>query len=93
MTWSKSSFNGNAAPHTYTVCYNDSKSSLERYIDGGLIYTATFKWDQSLGGTGHGPDAATIVNLAVGGSWPGNVSNPGSYKDDLDVYYLQYFGP
>jgi hypothetical protein len=93
MTWSKSSFNANTGPHTYTVCYNDSKSSLERYIDGGLIYTATFKWDESLGGTGHGPDAATIVNLAIGGSWPGNVSNPGSYKDDLDLYYLQYFGP
>ncbi len=93
MTWSKSSFNASTAPHTYTVCYDDSKSSLARYIDGGLIYTATFKWDQSLGGTGHGPDAATIVNLAVGGSWPGNVSNPGSFSDNLDLYYLQYFGP
>jgi hypothetical protein len=93
MTWSKSSFNGSTAPHTYTVCYDDSKSSLARYIDGGLVYTATFKWDQSLGGTGHGPDASTIVNLAVGGSWPGNVSNPSAFNDDLDLYYLQYFGP
>ena len=93
MTWSKSSFNGSTAPHTYTVCYDDSKSSLARYIDGGLIYTATFKWDQSLGGTGHGPDASTIVNVAVGGSWPGNVSNPSSFNDNLDLYYLQYFGP
>jgi hypothetical protein len=93
MTWSKSSFNASTAPHTYTVCYDDSKSSLARYIDGGLVYTATFKWDQSLGGTGHGPDAATIVNVAVGGSWPGNVSNPSSYSDNLDLYYLQYFGP
>ncbi len=93
MTWSKSSFNGSTAPHTYTVCYDDSKSSLARYIDGGLVYTATFKWDQSLGGTGHGPDASTIVNLAVGGSWPGNVSNPSSFNDNLDLYYLQYFAP
>ncbi len=93
MTWSKSSFNASTAPHTYAVCYDDSKSSLARYIDGGLVYTATFKWDQSLGGTGHGPDAATIVNVAVGGSWPGNVSNPSSYSDNLDLYYLQYFAP
>ncbi len=93
MTWSKSSFDASAAPHTYAVCYDDSKSSLARYIDGGLVYTATFKWDQSLGGTGHGPDAATIVNLAVGGSWPGNVSDPASFNDNLDLYYLQYFGP
>jgi hypothetical protein len=93
MTWSKPSFNGNTAPHNYTVCYDDSKSKLTRYIDGGLIYTATFTWNQSLGGTGKGPDAATIVNLAVGGSWPGNVSNPSSFKDDLDVYWIQYFAP
>ena len=93
MTWSKSSFNASAAPHTYAVCYDDSKSSLARYIDGDLVYTATFTWDQSLGGTGYGPDAATIVNLAVGGSWPGNVSNPSSFSDNLDLYYLQYFGP
>jgi hypothetical protein len=93
MTWSKSSFNANSAAHTYTVCYDDSKSSLARYIDGALIYTATFTWDQSLGGTGHGPDAATIVNVAVGGSWPGNVSNPSAFKDDLDLYSIQTFGP
>ena len=93
MTWSKSSFNGSTAPHTYAVCHDDSKSSLARYIDGAFIYTATFQWDQSLGGTGHGPDAATIVNVAVGGSWPGNVANPSAYGDSLDLYYLQYFGP
>ena len=93
MTWSKSSFDGSSAPHTYTVCYDDAKSSLARYIDGGLVYTATFKWNQSLGGTGHGPDAATTVNLAVGGSWPGNVSNPSSFKADFDVYWIQYFSP
>lgn len=93
MTWSKSSFNANTAAHTYTVCYDDSKSSLARYVDGALIYTATFTWNQSLGGTGHGPDAATIVNVAVGGSWPGNVSNPSAFKDDLDLYSIQTFGP
>jgi len=93
MTWSKSSFNGNTAPHAYTVCYDDSKSKLTRYIDGGLVYTATFTWNQSLGGTGKGPDAAAIVNLAVGGSWPGNVSNPSAFKDDFDVYWIQYFAP
>ncbi len=93
MTWSKSSFDASTGPHTYTVCYDDSKSSLARYIDAGLVYTATFQWDQSLGGTGHGPDASTIVNLAVGGSWPGDVSNPSSFNDDLDLYYLQYFAP
>jgi hypothetical protein len=45
------------------------------------------------GGTGHGPDATTIANLAVGGSWPGNLSNPASYSADLDLYSIEYYGP
>lgn len=93
MTWTKASFDGSAAPHTYTACYDDTASTIARYIDGALIYTATFKWQASLGGTGHGPDATTIVNLAVGGDWPGNVANPGAFSADFDVYSIAYYGP
>ena len=93
MTWTNPAFDGSAAPHTYTACYDDSASQLTRYIDGKKIYSATFQWNASLGGTGHGPDATTIVNLAVGGSWPGNVANPSSYSGDLDLYYIEYYGP
>jgi hypothetical protein len=39
------------------------------------------------------PDASTIVNLAVGGSWPGNTANPTSYSADLDLYSIEYYGP
>jgi hypothetical protein len=93
MTWMKASFDASSAPHTYTVCYDDASSSVARYIDGSLIYTATFKWNASLGGTGKGPDVATIVNLAVGGSWPGNVANPASFSADFDLYFIDYYGP
>jgi hypothetical protein len=93
MTWTKASFDASASPHTYTACYDDAASSLARYIDGSLIYSATFKWNASLGGTGKGPDAATIVNLAVGGSWPGNVANPSGFTADLDLYSIEYYGP
>ncbi len=93
MTWTKSSFDGSAAAHTYTACYDDAGSLVSRYIDGSLIYTATFKWQASLGGTGKGPDATTIVNLAVGGNWPGNVATPSTFSADLDLYYLAYYGP
>jgi hypothetical protein len=92
-TWTKPSFDASAAVHTYTVCYDDAAASVARYIDGALIYTAGFKWNASLGGTGKGPDAATIVNLAVGGSWPGNVSNPSAFRADFDVYSIEYYGP
>lgn len=93
MTWTKPSFDGSAAPHVYTACYDDAASQLTRYIDGALIYTATFKWQASLGGTGHGPDATTIVNLAVGGNWPGDVANPAAFNADLDLYSIAYYGP
>jgi hypothetical protein len=93
MTWTKASFDASAAVHTYTVCYDDAAAQVSRHIDGALVYTARFKWNESLGGTGMGPDAATIVNLAVGGSWPGNVSNPSAFSADLDVYSLEYYGP
>jgi len=93
MTWTKASFDASASPHTYTACYDDDASSIARYIDGSLIYTATFKWNESLGGTGKGPDVATIVNLAVGGSWPGDVANQSAFAADLDLYSLESYAP
>jgi hypothetical protein len=52
-----------------------------------------WKWNAKLGGTGHGPDATAIVNLAIGGAWPGNTPDPQSYVGDLDLYSLDYYGP
>lgn len=93
MTWSKPSFDASAGVHTYTVCYDDAAALVSRHIDGAPIYSATFKWNASLGGTGKGPDAAAIINLAVGGSWPGNVANPTTFVADFDVYSIDYYGP
>ncbi len=93
MTWTNPAFDGSAAPHVYTACYDDAASTITRYIDGKEIYSGTFKWNASLGGTGHGPDATTIFNLAVGGDWPGNLTNPAAYSADLDLYYIDYYGP
>jgi hypothetical protein len=93
MTWTDRSFDASAAPHYYTVCYDDAEAVTSRYIDGRPIYSASWKWNASLGGTGHGPDAIAIINLAVGGSWPGNLSNPGAYVGDLKVYSIEYYTP
>jgi len=81
-----SSIDLSVAPHYYTVCYNDNTATITKWIDGALIYTATdWKWS--------GPDPNTIINLAVGGSWPGNLSNPSAYVGDLDLYSIEYYGP
>jgi hypothetical protein len=93
MTWTDPSFDGSAAPHLYTACYDDTSATITRCIDGKVIYRAAWKWNASLGGTGHGPDACTTVNLAVGGDWPGNVINPSAYTADLDLYSIDYWGP
>lgn len=93
MTWTNPSFDGSSAPHVYTACYEDDSSSLRRYIDGAEIYSSVWKWNESLGGTGKGPDASVIVNLAVGGDWPGNVATPSAFSADFDVYAIDTYGP
>lgn len=93
MVWHDDTFSAASEPHTYAILYDDATHTVERHLDGKLIYRAAFTWNASLGGTGHGADACTIINLAVGGSWPGQVADPPSYSADLDLYSLDYYGP
>ena len=87
MDYHTPSFDSTTMPHGYTTCYDDAGSGrLTRYVDGVLMYSAVWKWNASLGGTGHGRDSIMTMSLAVGGSWPGNVANPAGYVGDLDVY-------
>jgi hypothetical protein len=92
MMYQNASFNVDAA-HTYTIVYDDVAGKVSRYIDGTLIYSADFKWNASLGGTGHGPDAILTICLAAGGSWPGQIATPSAYSGDLDVYSAAYYAP
>ena len=74
-----------AAPHYYTTCYNNRRGVIKRWIDGGLIYTATnWKWV--------GSNPAAIINLAVGGV-PGNLADPSAYVGNLDIYSIEYYAP
>jgi hypothetical protein len=94
MMYNSSLFNASTSPHYYTICYNDSTSTISRYIDGGLIYTAAnWKWNSSLGGTGYGPNPSMILNLAVGGWWPGDTPTPSKFSSDLAVYSIEYYWP
>lgn len=84
-------------PHYYTTCYDDSGAGkMSRYIDGKLMYEATFKWNGKLGGTGYGVNASTIINFSVGSTiWQGIglVPDPKSFADDMDVYSVDYYAP
>lgn len=74
-----------AAPHNYTVCYDDSKATISKWVDGGLVYLATnWRWI--------GPNPNMIIDLAVGGGWTGNI-DPLTYSGDLDVYSVAYYAP
>ncbi|MDB4964715.1 MAG: hypothetical protein JWN44_404 [Myxococcales bacterium] len=95
MQWTNPAFDASTSPHVYTTCYDDTGAGLvSRYIDGKEIYSTVFKWNASLLASGTwGPDPGFIMNLAVGGGWPGNLSNPSSYYGNLDVYSIDYYGP
>jgi hypothetical protein len=93
MNFNSSSFDASIGVHSYTSCYDDGASQISRYIDGNLIYTATYKWNASMGGTGRGADATTILNLAVGGGWPGYTSDPVHFAADMNIYSVNYYGP
>jgi hypothetical protein len=92
MTWTNPSFAG-SSPHYYTTCDNDTTSVITRYIDGKEIYQSSgWIWNASLG-KGNGTNASTILNLAVGGTWPGNTPNPATFSADMNIYSVQYYGP
>jgi hypothetical protein len=88
-----SSLNVTTSPHNYTVIYDDVAGKITRYFDGKLVYTADFKWNSSLGGTGFGPDACLIANLATGGDFPGQISSPSTYSGDMLIYWIGYYAP
>lgn len=92
--YSNAALDWSAAPHYYTILYDDTGSgTIKRFLDGALIYTATWKWDYDLGGTGFGPDANMTIDLAVGGNWPGALTTPATYSGDLDIYSLSIYSP
>ena len=87
--YNNASFDWSSAPHYYTIYYDDTgPGTIRRYIDGVLIYQSTWKWNESLGGTGFGPDATATIDLAIGGDWPGNVTSPSTWSGDLDIYSI-----
>lgn len=90
MRWIKAGFDATQL-HSYTIYYDDDVGEIRRYLDGIPLYSAKWKWMQSLGGTGNGSDASFTIDLAIGGSWPGNVSDLTTWTGDLDIYSVSYY--
>lgn len=99
LFYDNASFDKTSGPHYYTIYYDDTGSgTVRRYIDGVLVYHQVWKWNQSLGGTGFGPDAAAIIDLscgsgATGGQWPGTITSPSTWSGDMDIYSIGIYTP
>lgn len=100
LFYDNAAFDKTTAPHYYTIYYDDTGGgTVRRYIDGVLIYHfPNWKWNNSLGGTGNGPDACAILDLscgsgATGGQFPGTIASPSTWTGDLDIYSIGYYGP
>lgn len=92
--YTNAAFDFSSGTHYYTIFYDDTgPGTIKRYIDGVLIFSATWKWMSSLGGTGTGPDANMTIDLAAGGTFPGNISSPATWTGDLDIYSLAIYSP
>jgi beta-glucanase (GH16 family) len=71
--------------HTFSIVWTEG--SVEHYVDGKLTVSRPYRWvhnDESDGGPAH-----VLVNLAVGGQWPGPPSKTGSLPATLDIEYIR----
>jgi beta-glucanase (GH16 family) len=75
--------------HTYGMIW--TKGKIQYYIDSPSNIYETF--DTSLAGTwpfDQGPQFI-ILNLAVGGSWPGNVDSTTTFPQTMQVQYVRIY--
>jgi hypothetical protein len=99
LRYDNAAFNKNTGPHYYTIYYNDAGAGeIRRYIDGALLYhVPSWKWNNTLGGTGFGPDAVMLLDLACGtlngGNFPGTIASPSTWSGDLDIYSVGVYAP
>lgn len=66
--------------HTYRLEW--SENSISWYIDGGLVHT-----------TNRSPDVSMnlVMNLAVGGDWPGDPSESTVFPADFEIDYVKVY--
>ncbi len=71
--------------HTFAVLWEPGR--IRHYVDNKLVMNQRFEWLHKNWETA-GP-AHILVNLAVGGSWPGPPSDPQDFPARLEVEYIR----
>lgn len=71
--------------HTFAVEWTED--SVRHYVDNELVADRTYEWKHD-DGTDGGP-AHVLVNLAVGGRWPGPPTNAGDFPAQLLIDYVR----
>ncbi|MEA2700740.1 MAG: hypothetical protein QOI66_5011, partial [Myxococcales bacterium] len=60
---------------------------VRHFVDGSLVADRRFRWQHKNGSDG-GP-AHVLVNLAVGGKWPGPPQEDTIFPARLDIAYIR----
>lgn len=71
--------------HTFAVLWTPDR--VDHYVDGVMVVSRRFLWQHKDGSDG-GP-AHVLVNLAVGGTWPGPPDNPSDFPAALEIQYIR----
>ncbi|MBV9849078.1 MAG: glycoside hydrolase family 16 protein [Armatimonadetes bacterium] len=71
--------------HTFAVEW--TPDTVRHYVDDVLVAERRFHWTHEDGSDG-GP-AHVLVNLAVGGSWPGPPTSAGEFPAALEIQYIR----
>ena len=71
--------------HVFTVEWIPER--VRHFVDGTLIADREFSWVHDNGSDG-GP-AHVLVNLAVGGQWPGPPDTTSGLPASLDIQYIR----
>jgi beta-glucanase (GH16 family) len=71
--------------HDFAVEWTED--AVRHYVDGVLVADRTFQWKHD-DGTDGGP-AHILVNLGVGGNWPGPPVQPEAFPAKLEIDYIR----
>ena len=71
--------------HTFAVEW--TPTVVRHYVDNILVVEREFEWRQNNGA--EGDLTSVVLNLAVGGTWPGPPTDLAEFPASLDVAYIQ----
>ena len=79
----------NANYHVYAIEWNST--TVRWYVDGNLFYTVTKSQVQSYGNWVFDHPMFLILNVAVGGNWPGSPNGSSVFPQRMYVDYIRVY--